>query len=223
MPEKKTKLLSVAIALGCLIAAGGLYLLTGGLRITVIEVIAPYTVLPEPEYLELRLLYQNAPVGGTVDCLWSSPASEKLTETLSLEAGDGEVSFRLSGGELPPGNHRIEFLCPGGTILATETLYLPPRPFEFHPRLAWQQGGLRAEVAYRHARLTDTLRAEWFFDGEPLTGAASAVVLEESDAIVCFYLSTATREPLPDGRYELALYRDDLFLTRIFAPPQPLQ
>jgi len=219
MLARRASLLSIAIALGCLIAAWGLYLLTGGLRITVIEITAPVVELPEPEYLELRLLYQNAPVGGTVDCRWSSPNHEKLTETLSLEAGDGEVSFRLSGNELPPGRHQIQFLCPGEAILATETLYLPLRPFEFHPQLTWQPDGLRAEVTYRHAGAADSLRAEWFFNGEPLPEAAATVVLEESYATVCFYLTAAVGIPLPDGHYELALFHDDLFLSRLSPPP----
>jgi hypothetical protein len=219
MPAKRANLLPVAIALGCVIAASGLYLLTGGLRVAVIEVTAPHTSLPEPEYLELRLLYQNAFDDETISCSWTAPASQPFTETLSLEAGDGEVSFRLSGDELPPGNHQIKFLAPWGEILATKVLYLPPRSFEFHPRLTWQPDGLRAEVACRHTLVGDALRAEWFFNGELLPEATSTVVLESSPATIFFHLQPAMGSELPAGRYELALYLDDLFLTRVFAPP----
>jgi hypothetical protein len=201
--------------LSLVVIGGGLVLVysaTGGLRLELLDVQLFAPPPPEPERIELRLLYQNAAEYELLSCRWTPPGDAlRLTEE-ALAPGDGTVVFELGGTQLPRGRHRVDFLVDGDRLL-TEQFELPPAEPVYETRLTGDAAGLRAAVHFRHQQSTTLLRGEWRYAGDTLADATREVELTTPHGVVRLALNPPADETLPPGEYRLLLYADDAFLA----------
>ena len=198
-----------------------IFLATGGLRVEIVEVEYPPAGPTDAERLEVRVFFQNALPGGSFTCHWTPPSpSEPLSKTLGVGSTDGELSFTLTGFEVPAGYHRLSIADDTGVPLAARVLYIPPRPPQYVTRMDWEGSGLLAAVNFRHCEPGARLTGSWSFDGRPITGAEREVTLGTSCGSADFHLGHPPDGRLSGGCYEFTLLAEGMFVSRTVAPPQ---
>lgn len=119
-----------------------------------------------------------------------SLSPEATATEVGPQVGDVTWTANLQPGLVEPGDPVTSFPA------STQTIY--------------------AVVPLRNIEIGSTLRADWFYNGEPLEGFASLLTFPENygSGWVEFHLDRASIDAWPDGAYEIAISLNGTEVTR---------